>query len=227
MYMSGLLSKALRMQGIITPTPTPTPSTTLSPTDKSSRIDITGGNLIGTVSAGADGQFAGRSIGKIPGGVNINAYFEYTPTVISGSSAMCAMSNLGWSNLDKDPGDFWFGKALAIRTTDWGSNDTGSFSLSPQGTGSDTPNGSRTYGVYVRRTAGGTSTFFVRLPSGVWTTAAGDPTAAGAGHDISFFGTDDIYAMTYGQKAGDSQVFNFGGSAFVHAAAIGTVTLLS
>lgn len=228
MFMSGLLAAALRSQTPApTPTPTPTPSTTLNPSDRSSRILLSGGNLIGTMDIGADAHAVGRTIGKIPQ-VNGNYGFETRPNPQAGSLGGWALTSQDWSNLDKDPSDFWFGKAMAIWPGgQFGSSDTGVVSISPIGGAGATMNGSNWFFTYIRRsgTLGDTVKAFFLGPTG-WS-SGGDPTAGGGGHDISFFAGKDIYAAAYGNKAGDSCLFNLGGSAFNYAASVGTVTLLA
>lgn len=197
--------------------------TTLNPADIDSRMTLSNGNLTGTETAGTSVHSLCRSIGTIPT-TDGNYYFEVQPTTGTSVFAMC---NSSWS-LSADPTNFGVGRACGTQGGTVFYNG-GSQGLSPLLTGSDVPDGSRWFGIYIRRSgSGATVKLFMRLPSGVWTTGGGDPTGAGAGHDLSTpFSGQVIYAAAWGQAAGQAMTFNFGGTAFAYAASIGTVTKLA
>lgn len=218
MQFGMMLGIALRSQSTATPTPTPTPSTTLDPSNKSTRVDLSNGNLTGTMNAGADAHAFAKSVGTIPA-ANGNYYFELNYTPQASTEGGIALVRTDYPLDGTDPHDFT-PKGMAI----FGSGGYfGSGGLAGSVTGLGTAGksyGDGYFGVYLRRT-GGTDLMFIRFPDGTWSNG-GDPTGAGAGHDISAAtGGAVLSAPFYCKKAGDTATFKF--SSFTHAAAIGTV----
>lgn len=207
------------------PTPTPTPGTTLNPADKAAAITLSNGNLTATRDASADAHALARSIGKIPT-ADGNYYFERLPNISNGGMALCSSN---WV-LTNDPTDFAVGKACGVTNQNpanlyWSGGSNG---MTPIGTSGNNYDGTHWFGMYIRRSgSGATVKLFVIGPAG-WTTGGGDPNASGSGHDLSsVFGGIDIYAAAWMVHSGDTDLFNFGGSAYNYAASIGTVTNLA
>ena len=188
----------------------PSGATTWNPSDKSASITLSGGDLVATAGAGAQGV---RSIAAV--GASQKVYMEYVPTV--------------------NANDQQFGFALATHalTSTLGGSEGGSsrsFGVKFGGTYSDFTSAdhnaampswttSNRVGIAFDR---GANLFWSRVNNGAWSNS-GDPAAGTGGRAVAVAGT--VYACLYIGFSTEVTTANFSSATWVDSAPSGFTQL--